>query len=49
MIGVKSGLKIHKNFEEIVRKFTDKLINNHSFFNTYYLYLSIYPFAKSES
>lgn len=31
MIGVKSGFKIHKNFVEIVMKFTGKLINNHLF------------------
>jgi len=49
MIGAKSGLKIHKKFVEIVKKITDKLINNHSFFNPYCLFLGIYPHAKSES
>jgi hypothetical protein len=49
MIGAKSGLKIHKKFVEIVKKITDKLINKHSFFNSYCPFLGIYPHAKSES
>ena len=49
MIGAKSVLKIHKKFVEIVKEFTDELINNHSFFNPYYLFSDIYPHAKSES
>jgi len=47
MIGAKSVQKIHKKFVEIVKEFTDELINNHSFLTHIAYFQTFIPMLRA--